>query len=117
MNLHPLHDWILVKLDPVDHRQGSIILPLGQVYRTATVLRVGPGRALKSGARAPVGVKAGDRVTFRREHLEHQQGKQIMSVLQDLGEDLGLIREPDVLYVEMKEPVLVDGAEGKTCDS
>lgn len=94
-----LHDWILVELDPDKKQEGSIFLPHGQVVRTATVKDVGPGRALPSGARAPLGVEPGARVAFRREHLEHRPGKQVMEALQELGENLGLIREPDILYV------------------
>lgn len=94
-----LHDWILVEVDPDKKQEGLIFLPHGQVVRTATVKDVGPGRALPTGARAPVGVAPGDRVAFRREHLEHQQGKQMLEVLQELGDNLGLLREPDILYV------------------
>lgn len=97
--LRPLHDWILVKLDPIEQFEGSIFLPLGQVTRTATVLLVGPGRRTESGDRIPVAVAPGETVVFRREHLEHKQGKQIVSVLQELGDDLGLLRAPDILYV------------------
>jgi co-chaperonin GroES (HSP10) len=94
-----LHDWILVELDPIVEREGSIVLLHGQAVRTATVRAVGPGRALPTGARVPVGVTPGDRIAFRREHLEHKPGKQILAVLQEIGENLGLLRAPDILYV------------------
>lgn len=94
-----LHDWILVELDPIIGHEGSIILPHGQAERTATVRSVGPGRELPTGVRVPVGVVPGERVVFRRENLEHKPGKQILAALQDLGDNLGLLRAPDILYV------------------
>ncbi len=101
--LRLLHDWILIELDPIIEREGALFLLHGQAVRTATVQRVGPGRALPTGARSPVGVVPGDRIAFRREHLEHKPGKQLLAVLQDLGENLGLLREPDILYVMEEE--------------
>jgi co-chaperonin GroES (HSP10) len=102
-DIRPLHDWLLVRLDPIPEKSGSIFLTgSGAVRRrTATVLRVGPGR-WDAGRmnRVPVGVEPDDKVTFWREHLEHQQGKQLVRALAELGDDLGLIRSSDVLYAE-----------------
>lgn len=97
--LRPLHDWILIELDPIAEREGLLFLPHGQVVRTATVKIVGPGKSLPTGVRVPVGVVPGDRIAFRREHLEHKPGKQQLAVLQEFGENLGLLRAPDILYV------------------
>lgn len=94
-------------MDPLPEKEGSIFLPNKGRVRTATVLRVGPGRPVGS-RRVPVGVERGERVAFYREHLEHQQGKQIVAALRELGEDLGLIRGPDILFAfPMHEEVRV----------
>lgn len=96
--IRPLHDWILLELDPVVDRQGSIILPHGAAERTGRVLRTGPGRTDKNGILQPVGVSAGEVVVFRREHLEHRPGQAVCQVLEDFGDNLGMIRAPDILY-------------------
>jgi co-chaperonin GroES (HSP10) len=102
MKLRPLSDRILLQLDPLpEETKGGIILVSDNSVsnvRTGTVLRVGPGLVNKYGYRIPVGVEPGERVAFLRWHLEHQSGKRIMSFLAGLGEDLGLIRGPDVLF-------------------
>lgn len=99
MRLRPLLDWIVVQLDPIPTHEGSILLVHGARVRTARVRAVGPGRKLSNGQTAPPDVHPGDKVAFFREHLEHQQGKTLMHTLEDLGENIGLIREPDVLFV------------------
>ena len=100
--MRPLHDWLVVKLDKLPEKIGSIFVDgtAAERMRTATVLRVGPGKYLPgTSVRAPIEVQAGDKVAFFREHLEHQQGKQITrALLSELDGDIGLIREPDVLY-------------------
>lgn len=103
MKLRPLHDWLVVKLDPIPDKIGSIFIDgsAAERARTATVLAVGPGRYLswENARRIPVAILVGDKVTFFREHLEHQQGKQLVRTLfSELGDSIGLIREPDVLY-------------------
>jgi co-chaperonin GroES (HSP10) len=105
MRVRPLLDWLVVHLDPLpEETRGGIVLPQNssgaERQRTGTVLRVGPGRWLYGkNARRPMGVQEGDRVCFFRENLEHQQGKAIQRVLQDLEDNVGMIREDDILYV------------------
>jgi co-chaperonin GroES (HSP10) len=105
MSFRPLLDWILVKLEPLpESSSGGIFLPAttsGQErVRYGTVLKTGPGRPVgKSGAIQPTGVVPGDRVAFFRENLEHQQGKELVRILQQVEEDTGLIRANDILYV------------------
>jgi len=98
MNVRPLHDWILVKLDPLPEEQkvGSIFVPDSgaERVRTALVVDIGPGRKNENGDRIPIFVQRQTKVAFFREHLEHQQGKQL---LQRLEEGYGLIRAMDVL--------------------
>ena len=95
---------MVVKLDPLPtETRSGLILPSGtsgeENQRTGTVLRVGPGRKVK-GAVVPVGVSPGDRVVFFRANLEHQQGKQMVGIIQELEEGTGMIRQDDVLWVE-----------------
>jgi co-chaperonin GroES (HSP10) len=105
-DLRPLGDWVLVRLDPLPEKVGTIFVTgsSAERLRTATVKLVGPGRRCANGMRrVPIGVVPGERVAFWREHLEHQQGKQLMGVLAELGDDLGLIREGDILYAFEEE--------------
>jgi len=97
--IRPLHDWLLVKMDPIPEKVGSLFTVHGDRVRQAVVLSVGPGRVRSDGGRIPVGVEKGERVAFYRENLEHQQGKQLVAMLKDLGDDLGLIRASDILFV------------------
>jgi len=99
--IRPIGDRILVRLDPIPERSGSIITLAGDAMRvrTGVVLRVGPGRyAAKSATPTPVDVSAGERIAFFREHLEHKQGKQVTQILSELEENTGLLREADVLF-------------------
>lgn len=100
LKIRPLSDWTVVKCEPIQEKIGSIVLLHGRRIRFAEVLAVGPGRVWKgSKFPAPTGLAVGDRIAFFRETLETQQGKEIVRVLQDLGDDLGLIRAQDVLFV------------------
>lgn len=96
--MKPLHDWILVKTDPLPTQIGSIIMPNGGNIRTATVVHTGPGRRSKAGTLTPISLVPGDRVAYFLLHEQHKQGKALGAVLEELGEDLALIREPDVLF-------------------
>ena len=110
MGLRPLHDWILVELDPIPEKtvNGIILTGAGaHRVRTGKVLRAGPGRRRRDGVLIPMGVKVDEKVAFFRENLEHQQGKTVTAVIQELEENTGLIREPDVL-VAFAEGVEVD---------
>lgn len=105
MQFRPFSDWILVKFDPLKKRSDIIELAGDadtSAVRTGTVLRPGPGRPTKKGV-APMLVKEGDRITFLRWHQEHRPGKANAEVLKtmsaELGEDLTLIRQNDILFV------------------
>jgi|HigsolmetaAR202D_1030399.scaffolds.fasta_scaffold01603_25 co-chaperonin GroES (HSP10) len=105
MNIQPLSDWILVKFEPLEKRSSLIELP-GQnesAVRKGVVKIVGPGRRLpNSERRAPMDVEVGDKIVFLRWHQEHRPGKQISETLrrksEELGEDLCLIRQSDILF-------------------
>lgn len=99
--IRPLGNRVLVRLDPIPERSGSIVMLASDAMRvrTGTVLRVGPGSyPFNSSTRTPVDVRVGERVAFFREHLEHKQGKQVTQILSELEENTGLLREPDILF-------------------
>ena len=103
MDVDPRQDVVIVKMDPIEDklRSGVIILKdtTAQRVRTATVVKVGPGRRnAKTGERIPVGVEPGERVAFFRWHQEHQQGKALLKFFGELGEDMALIRQADILF-------------------
>lgn len=71
MNIRPLRDQVLVKLDPLPcTTAGGLHIPEASVYRQdnrpngrwGTVLAVGPGKYDKRGNRIPVPHAPGDRV-------------------------------------------------------
>lgn len=97
MHVRPLHDWIVVRLDPIKEVTASgIILPSDTELRqrTGTVLRVGSGRNGRE-----VRVHPGDVVAFFREHLEHKSGKTTTRLVHELEENAAMIKEADILFV------------------
>lgn len=103
MRVRPLSDFVLVEMEPLPQQVGSIILPADNTVariRFGRVIDVGPGRWFKkTNARVPTDLNPGDRVAFYRENLEHQQGKQVQGHMAEIGDNIGLIRVPDVLFV------------------
>ncbi len=105
MNIKPLSDWLLVKFEPLAKRSALIELP-GQnesAIRKGVVLVAGPGRRRpNSEGREPLDVKEGDKIVFLRWHQEHRPGKAVSETLrrqsEELGEDLCLIRQGDILF-------------------
>ena len=67
MDLQPLGDRIIVEiLDEEATTASGIVLPdtAQEKPQRGKVTAVGPGRLLKSGTRAPVGLRVGDEVLF-----------------------------------------------------
>jgi len=67
MNVVPLNDKILVKrLEAESTTAGGIVLPdsAKEKPRQGTILKVGEGKRLENGSRAPFQVKVNDRVLF-----------------------------------------------------
>ncbi|HMS54938.1 MAG TPA: co-chaperone GroES [Fimbriimonadaceae bacterium] len=67
MKLKPLHDRIVVETAAKEEKSaGGIILPdsAQEKPQRGTVLAVGPGKTLDSGATSPVDVKVGDVVLY-----------------------------------------------------
>lgn len=103
MHLQPQNDWVVVKMVPIEEKvsNGVIILAdtTAQRIRQGTVVTTGPGRRVKqTGERIPVGVKEGEKVAFFRWNQEHKQGQAIARFLGVVGDDIGLIREADILF-------------------
>lgn len=93
MKLRPLHDRVLVKRqDESETRVGGIIIPdsAKEKPQQGAVIAAGDGRLLDNGQRAPVEVKAGDRVLF---------GKYSGSEVTIDGEKLMIMREDEILAV------------------
>jgi len=88
MKYRPLHDWILVEMDPLEYEtRGGIVLPHGNEVRKATVVDLGPDVR---------DLERGERLAFHRAHAQHKQGQSIAHVL---GSNLMLIKPRDVLIV------------------
>jgi len=67
MKVKPLYDRVLVKrIEESEQRRGGIIIPdtAKEKPMEGKVIAVGAGRLNKDGSRAPLEVKAGDRVLF-----------------------------------------------------
>lgn len=93
MNLKPLHDRIVVEPATAEETTaGGIILPdsAKEKPQRGTVLAVGPGKTLDSGALAPIDVKAGDVVLY---------GKYGGTEVKVGGNDYVILRADDILGV------------------
>lgn len=70
MKLHPLGDRLIVKaMTKEETSKGGILLPDTvdkERPEQGEVMEVGPGRLLENGTRAPVDVKAGDKILFKK---------------------------------------------------
>jgi chaperonin GroES len=74
LKLKPLGDHLVVKVSKEDKMTKSgIVLPDTidkEKQETGEVIAVGPGKLLDSGARAPMDVKAGDKILFKKYALD-----------------------------------------------
>lgn len=94
MNIKPLGDRVLIKqIASEEVTKGGIVLPdtAKEKPQEGEVLAVGPGKLLDNGQRAPMEVKAGDRVLFAK-----YAGSEIK---QDGEEYMILNSERDILAV------------------
>ncbi|MGC9049056.1 MAG: co-chaperone GroES [Patescibacteria group bacterium] len=69
VNLKPLNDKIIIKPIKEDKvTAGGIVLPqtVEEKPEKGEVLAVGPGKLLENGQRAPMSVKVGDKVVFKK---------------------------------------------------
>ncbi len=93
MKLKPLHDRIIVEAAAKEERtSGGIILPDAAQEKPlrGTVLAVGPGKRLDSGALAPVDVNEGDTIIY---------GKYAGTEVTVEGKDYIILRAEDILAV------------------
>ena len=93
MDLRPLHDRVMVrKLEEAEQKRGSIIIPdtAKEKPQQAEVIAVGNGKLLDSGERAPLDVKAGDRILF---------GKYSGSEIKIDGDEYLILKEDEILGV------------------
>ncbi|MFM7164239.1 MAG: co-chaperone GroES [Planctomycetaceae bacterium] len=91
MKINPLDDRVVVKPHEAEETTaGGIVLPdaAREKQQRGTVVAVGPGRLLDSGARAAVSVKVGDEVLF---------GKYGGTEIEIDGQDVKILRESDIL--------------------
>jgi chaperonin GroES len=101
MNVRPLHDRIIVRrLEEGEQQIGGIIIPDSAREKPlqGTVVAAGNGKARESGKRAPLDIKAGDRILF---------GKYAGQEIKLDGSEYLIMKEDDVLAV-------LDGPARKT---
>ena len=93
MQVRPLHDRVLLRrLEQEEVVKGGIIIPdtAKEKPQEAEVVAVGPGKINDDGKRAPMDVKAGDRVLI---------GKYSGSEIKIEDEELVIVREDEILAV------------------
>ncbi|MGB5659652.1 MAG: co-chaperone GroES [Thermoanaerobaculia bacterium] len=93
MNIRPLHDRVLAKRSEEGEQvRGGIIIPdtAKEKPQEAEVVAVGPGKIQEDGKRAPMDVKAGDKVLI---------GKYSGSEIKIDDEDYVILREDEILAV------------------
>jgi len=93
VNIRPLHGRVVVKrIEQKETVKGGIIIPdtAKEKPQEAEVVAVGPGKINDDGKRAPMDVKAGDRVLI---------GKYSGSEIKIEDEELVIVREDEILAV------------------
>jgi chaperonin GroES len=93
MDLRPLHDRVLVRrLEEQESMRGGLFIPdsAKEKPQQAEVIAAGNGKLLDNGERAPLEVKAGDRILF---------GKYSGSEVRIDGDDYLILREDEILGV------------------
>jgi chaperonin GroES len=93
VNIRPLHDRVLAKrIEEGEQVRGGIIIPdtAKEKPQEAEVIAVGPGKIQEDGKRAPMDVKAGDKVLI---------GKYSGSEIKIDDEDYVILREDEILAV------------------
>jgi chaperonin GroES len=93
VNIRPLHDRVLAKRSEEGEQvRGGIIIPdtAKEKPQEAEIIAVGPGKIQDDGKRAPMDVKAGDKVLI---------GKYSGSEIKIDDEDYVILREDEILAV------------------
>jgi len=92
MNVRPLHDRIIVRLEEGEQKIGGIIIPdsAKEKPQQGKVIAAGQGKTKDDGKRVPLDVKAGDVILF---------GKYSGQEIKLDGEEYLIMREDEVLAV------------------
>ncbi|QQR73884.1 MAG: co-chaperone GroES [Holophagales bacterium] len=93
VKIRPLHDRVVVKrIEAQEQVRGGIIIPdtAKEKPQEAEVIAVGPGKVNDNGQRAPMDVKAGDRILI---------GKYSGSEIKLADDELVILREDEILAV------------------
>ena len=94
MKLQPLHDQVIIKpLTAEEKTKSGIILPdtiNKDRPEQGEVIAVGPGRLLDNGQRAPMSVKTGQKVVFKKYSTED---------LKLDGQEYVVVAERDILAI------------------
>lgn len=93
MKIRPLNDRVLVqRMEEETKTKGGIIIPdtAKEKPQEAEIIAVGPGKIQEDGKRAPMDVKAGDKVLI---------GKYSGSEIKIDDEDYVILREDEILAV------------------
>ncbi|HTV95984.1 MAG TPA: co-chaperone GroES [Steroidobacteraceae bacterium] len=93
MNIHPLHDRVIVKREAEERKSpGGIVIPDTAAEKPilGKVIAVGKGKILENGHVRPLDVKVGDKVLF---------GKFSGTEVKVEGEELVVMREEDLMGV------------------
>ena len=96
MNVRPLHDRVLVKrVEEKEVVKGGIIIPdtAKEKPMEGEVIAAGPGKIMEDGKRAPMDVKAGDRILF---------GKYSGTEIKIDDQDYVIMREEEILAILAK---------------
>jgi chaperonin GroES len=96
VKVKPLHDRVIVQRVAEESKTaGGIIIPdsAKEKPQEGKVIAVGDGRILDSGGKAPLAVKAGDRILF---------GKYSGTEIKIAGEEYLIMREEDILGIIQK---------------
>lgn len=93
MNIKPLSDYVVVKAIAEEVTKSGIVLPdtlNKEKPEQGEVVAVGEGKLLENGQRAPMGVKPGDKVMFRKYSPDEIKVE---------GEKYLIIRESDIIAI------------------
>ncbi len=95
MNIKPLSDYLVVKAVTEEVTKSGIVLPdtvSKERPQQGEVVAVGEGKMLETGQRAPMSVKVGDKVMFKKYSPDEVKIE---------GQEYLIIREGDVVAVIM----------------
>lgn len=93
MNIKPLSDYLVVKAVTEEVTKSGIVLPdtvSKERPQQGEVVAVGEGRLLENGQRAPLSVKVGDKVMFKKYSPDEVKIE---------GQEYLIIREGDVVAI------------------